>query len=95
MTELILPGHPDYAPTLAHAPFWWRTIASTKAEPGFCVQRENGLFEPMSRKEFLDWAYGGEYREEFGITEKDYELDFVGEPDSDSSCEPRVGEISY
>lgn len=93
---LILPGHPHYEPTLRAAPQWWRSLAGNKADPGFCVKRPNGLFEPMTRKEFVEWAHG-EAIEEFGSntdTDHDY-LDSPGDSKPNTESEPRVGKLWY
>ena len=60
--QLILPGDPEFEETLAWAfPPDWRQVAYRNPDFGFICRPGSFLLEAVSRREFEEYAYGGEY----------------------------------
>ncbi len=64
MTALILPGHPDFVPTLESAPFFWREMQRDKCTTiSYVVDFESGILRPMSSDDLEEYIYGGALEE--------------------------------
>lgn len=61
MTQLILPGHPDFAPTLVNAPFFWKELQRDKSDYFvYAPDVESGVLKPLTPKEAEEYLLGGE-----------------------------------
>jgi|FrelakmetLWP11LW_1041352.scaffolds.fasta_scaffold00650_3 hypothetical protein len=61
MSNLILPGHPDFAPTLVQAPFFWKELQREKSDYFvYAPDVESGVLRPLTPKEAEDYLLGGE-----------------------------------
>ena len=61
MTQLILPGHPDFTPTLQAAPFFWQEMQKDKCQTiSYVVDSESGLLRPVKEDDLEEYVYGGE-----------------------------------
>lgn len=62
MSNLILPGTPEFNLTLNTRPPNWKQIADQlSGEFAFVVRPEVGLWEPVGYGELDEYLYGGEY----------------------------------
>ncbi|MEB3281123.1 MAG: hypothetical protein VKK42_19580 [Lyngbya sp.] len=61
MSNLILPGHPDFAPTLVQAPFFWKELQRDKSDYFvYAPDVDSGVLKPLTPKEAEDYLLGGE-----------------------------------
>ncbi len=61
MPNLILPGHPDFTPTLVQAPFFWKELQREKSDYFvYAPDVESGVLKPLTPKEAEDYLLGGE-----------------------------------
>lgn len=64
MTQLILPSHPDFIPTLQAAPFFWQEIQKDKCQTiSYVVDSESGVLKPVNEKDLEEYMFGGELDE--------------------------------
>lgn len=65
ISDLILPGDPEYDLTLATAlpPDWKTKAAQWSGEYGFVVDIETGMLRVVDSKQLQEYAFGGEYDE--------------------------------
>lgn len=76
MTQLILPGHPDFTPTLEAAPFFWQEIQRDKCQTiSYVVDSESGILRPVKEDDLEEYMLGGELEEVIDQQEDDEEFE--------------------